>query len=132
MAGRPIPKGAIVVLDVATANRDSSLFGPNADKFDPDRSIQPDVPRWGLSFGAGPHQCPGRLVAGGLPVPDDGITGDDHLFGLVAHMLQEIVRRGVAPDPTRSPQRDDRTERFTRWRSYPVVFRAPSPVGSMS
>lgn len=120
---RSIPKDALVILDVATANRDPDLFGPNPDEFDPDRHIHPDVPRWGLSFGAGPHQCPGRLVAGGLPVPEVGVADPDHLFGLVALMLQEVVRRGVAPDPIRPALRDDRTERFTRWRSYPVVFR---------
>lgn len=132
VAGRAIPEDAVVVLDVAKANRDPSLFGPDAEAFNPDRAVHPDVPRWGLSFGAGPHQCPGRLVAGGLPVPEDGLPDDDHLFGLVALMLQEIVRRGAAADPTRSPLRDDRTERFTRWRSYPVVFRAPAAVGSTS
>jgi cytochrome P450 len=130
VAGKAVPRGALVVLDVARANRDPALFGPHADEFDPDRTLDPDIPRWGLSFGAGPHQCPGRLVAGGLPVPEDGPPDGDHLFGLVALMLQEIVRRGVAPDPARPSLRDDRTERFTRWRSYPVVFRAPVVVGA--
>lgn len=130
VAGTPIPKGALVILDVAQANRDPALFGPNPDEFDPDRAVDADIPRWGLSFGAGPHQCPGRIVAGGLPVPADGIADPDHLFGLVALMLQEIVRRGVTPDPDARPARDDRTERFTRWRSYPVRFRQGSLSGA--
>jgi hypothetical protein len=80
------------------------------------------VPRWGLSFGAGAHQCPGRLVAGGLPVPSSFEVDSEHLFGLVAQMVQEVVRRGVRPDPDRKAVPDTRTERYTRWAEYPVIF----------
>jgi cytochrome P450 len=122
VAGRPIPRDALVVLDASTANRDRRLFGPDPDEFNPDRTVDESVPRWGLSFGAGPHQCPGRSVAGGLPVPPDFSAEDDHLFGLVALMLQEVVRRGVRPDPERAAVADTRTERFNRWAEYPVRF----------
>jgi len=122
VAGVAIPRDALVVLDAATANRDPRLFGPDPDAFDPDRVLDPGVSRWGLSFGAGPHQCPGRSVAGGFPVPVDGSYDDDHLFGLVALMVQALAARGVRPDPEHSPTRDTRTERHTRWASYPVRF----------
>jgi cytochrome P450 len=122
VAGVTIPRDALVVLDAATANRDPSLFGPEPDAFEPDRALDPTVPRWGLSFGAGPHQCPGRSVAGGFPVPPDFDLDEDHLFGLVALMIQEIARRGVRPDPDGVPRMDTRTERHTRWASYPVRF----------
>lgn len=123
VAGRSIPAGATVVLDAEAGNRDAALFGERPDAFDPDRRVDPAVARWGLSFGAGPHQCPGRSVAGGFPAPDpDAVADTEHLFGLAALMLAEIARRGVRPDPERTPERDTRTERFTRWASYPVVF----------
>lgn len=122
IAGVSIPAEAMVVLEAGTANRDQALFGPDADAFDPDRKLAPGVARWGLAFGAGPHQCPGRSVAGGFPVPSDLATGEDHLFGLVARMLQGIARRGPRPDPERVPERDTRTERETRWAHYPVRF----------
>jgi cytochrome P450 len=129
VAGRAIPRDALVVLDVATANRDPRIFGPNADQFDADRPLPEDVARWGLSFGGGPHQCPGRSVAGGFPVPSDFEADDDHLYGLVALMVQAVVRRGVRPDPERQPERDTRTERYTRWSVYPVLFdRRPEAV----
>ena len=112
VAGRAIPAGATVVLDAEAGNREAALFGERPDAFDPDRTIDPSVARWGLSFGAGPHQCPGRSVAGGFPAPDPGATADEeHLFGLAALMLGEIARRGVRPDPDRAPERDTRTER---------------------
>lgn len=132
VAGHAIPRDSLVVLDAASANRDPQLFGPDAEEFNPDRHVADGVPRWGLSFGAGPHQCPGRSVAGGFPVPSDFAVGDDHLFGLVSLMVREAVRRGVRPDPAGSPVRDTRTARYTRWLEYPVLFTrvAPAPAGA--
>ncbi len=50
------------------------------------------------------------------------VVDDDHVLGLVALMLREVAERGVRPDPERQPERDLRTERFTRWLHYPVRF----------
>jgi cytochrome P450 len=122
IAGRNVPKDALVVLDVVTANRDPRLFGARPDEFDPDRAVDPGVPRWGHSFGAGPHQCPGRAVGGGFPIPASFEVDADHVFGLVALELQAVARRGVRADPDRKPERDMRTDRFTRWLHYPVRF----------
>ena len=122
IGGVDIPTEALVVLDAATANREPGLFGANADAFDADRVLAQGVARWGLAFGAGPHQCPGRSVAGGFPLGPDFSTEEGHLFGLVALMLQGVARRGPRPDPERSPERDTRTERETRWAHYPVLF----------
>ncbi len=131
VAGRAIPKDAQVILDVVAANRDPRLFGEHPDQFDPDRTIDPSVPRWGLSFGGGPHQCPGRAVGGGFPIPADFHVDEDHVFGLVALELQAVARRGVRPDEHAAPERDLRTARFTRWLHYPVRFvslAGPRPV----
>ena len=122
VAGRKIPKDAVVVLDIVAANRDARLFGADAERFDPDRTIDASVQRWGLSFGGGPHQCPGRAVGSGFPVPADFNVEEDHVFGLVALELQAVARRGVRPDEMAAPERDLRTARFTRWLHYPVRF----------
>lgn len=122
VAGRPVPRDGLVVLDALAGNRDPDLFGADPERFDPDRIVAPGIPRWGLSFGAGAHQCPGRSVGGGFPVPADGEPDDDHVYGLVAVELREVCRRGIRPDPERPPARDTRTERHTRWASYPVRF----------
>jgi hypothetical protein len=126
VAGIPVPKDSLVVLDAETANCDTTLFGADAAAFNPDRVVDPGVPRWGLAFGAGPHQCPGRSVAGGFPPPGDPSQDldENHLYGLVALMLQAVARRGVRRDPDAEPKRDTRTERTTRWHSYPVRFPA--------
>jgi len=128
VAGRRIPKDALVVLDFTSGNRDRGVFGPSADAFDPDRQIPANVPRWGLSFGAGAHQCPGRSVGGGFPIPSTFEVDDDHVYGLVALEVQALARRGVRSDPDRTPERDQRTERFTRWARYPVRFARTAAV----
>jgi hypothetical protein len=131
IAGRNVPKDALVVLDVVVANRDERLFGQRPEEFDPDRAVDPGVPRWGHSFGAGPHQCPGRAVGGGFPIPASFEVDADHVFGLVALELQAVARRGVRADPERQPERDMRTDRFTRWLHYPVRFeRRTAKVGA--
>jgi benzoate 4-monooxygenase len=128
IAGRTIAADSLVILDVVRGNADPALFGVDPEGFDPDRSVRPDIPRWGLSFGGGAHICPGRSVGGGFPAPDGASAGDEHVYGLVALMLQALVRRGIEPIPGRSPERDTRTERFTRWAHYWV--RLGSPKGA--
>jgi cytochrome P450 len=122
IAGRAIDPETVVILDAQTANRDPQLFGTDPDDFDPDREVDPNVARWGLSFGAGAHQCPGRSVAGGFPASGHGAQGEDHIYGLVALEVREISRRRPRPDPERPPERDTRTERHTRWARYWVAF----------
>jgi len=121
VAGRQVPADAVVILDAYTGNRDTSVFGPDAAEFNPDREVDSPAPRWVLSFGAGAHQCPGRSVGGGFPVPGEE-PGDDHVYGLVALEIQAICARGVRPDADHAPERDNRTDRVTRWSHYYVCF----------
>lgn len=129
--GLRIPEGAMVILDLVTANRDPDLFGPDAEAFNPDRKLDPKVPRWGHSFGAGPHICPGRNVAGGLPQLVVGADLDpDHLYGLVPIMLQAVVARSPERHPDKPQERDTQTERYTRWSSYWVRFLDPDGISA--
>jgi cytochrome P450 len=125
IAGQAIPANALVVLDIVKGNQDPTWFGDDPERFDPDRTIARDIPRWGLSFGAGSHICPGRSVGGGFPAPDGPAAGEEHVYGLVALMLQALIRRGIAPVPGREQERDTRTERFTRWAHYWVRLGSP-------
>jgi cytochrome P450 len=125
IAGRPIPKDSLVILDQVQANQEPALFGEQPERFDPDRTVHPDVPRWGHAFGAGAHICPGRTVGGGFPLPTGADPDTEHLYGLVALMLQGVMRRGIQPLPGRPQERDTRTERFTRWAHYWVGVGSP-------
>jgi cytochrome P450 len=116
----PVPRGSVVVLDVYEANIDPSIWGPNAAEFDPEREVPEGHQPWGLSFGAGPHICIGRTVAAGLPTVSGNV--EEHLTGLVTSEVQAAARLGIAMDPEREARRDDRTVRWTRWSTFPVVF----------
>ena len=122
LGDREIGEGTLVLIDVGAANRDPSVYGDDADTFDPHRTVAEKAARWGLTFGAGAHQCPGRNVAVGLPLPSGPLDAEVHLYGLATLMLQAIARLEPSADPDTPPQRDERTVRKTRWRSYPVRF----------
>lgn len=126
VAGRELHEGATVVLDLVAGNRDRAYFGADADTFDPHRVVAEGAAKWGLSFGAGPHICIGRSVAGGVPLegeeqPEE--LNDGHLYGQVARMVQAIAAHGVQRHPDRMPERDGRTTRSSaRWSTFPVRF----------
>jgi cytochrome P450 len=58
LAGRPVPKGTIVLLLTAAANRDPEVF-PDPHRFDPDRANA----REHLTFSSGVHYCLGAGLA---------------------------------------------------------------------
>lgn len=58
LAGVDLPEGAPILMLYASANRDESVFGPTADRFDPARDPNPHV-----AFGFGPHFCIGAVLA---------------------------------------------------------------------
>lgn len=67
------PRGTLVILDVAAANRDPDVF-VDPDRFDPRRPRLGDA----LTFGAGPRACPGR----------------EHALALAAGTVEGVVRHG--------------------------------------
>ncbi|MEX1104564.1 MAG: cytochrome P450 [Ilumatobacteraceae bacterium] len=59
LAGVPIPKGSRLVVVYAGANRDTSVWGDDPDRFDPDRPNLKDH----LAFGKGIHFCLGAPLS---------------------------------------------------------------------
>ena len=118
--GTSIPKGAKVVIDLATVNRDVTVFGDDAADFNPHRELPERIPAYGLSFGLGMHACIGQELAAGLMFTDES-TIDDHLFGLVPEAVQIMFDHNVRPDPDDPPEMDPSTTRpyFGR---YPVLL----------
>jgi len=58
VGGRSIPAGAYLVMLYASANRDETVFGPTADRFDVTRAAGAH-----LAFGFGEHLCLGASLA---------------------------------------------------------------------
>jgi cytochrome P450 len=58
-----IPAGALVDVGVAAANIDPAAVGDDPDLVCPARPLADGVGDAGLSFGDGPHRCPGAYIA---------------------------------------------------------------------
>lgn len=125
-SGVEITTGSIVVLDLQRINRDPTVFGDDADAFNPRRPLPPGVAPFGLSFAAGMHVCIGQDLAAGV-VPRDGADPAGHLFGLLTGSVQAVLAAGVRRDPADPPERDRNTKR-PYWGRYPVLLadRAPN------
>jgi hypothetical protein len=114
--------GEKVVIDLQKANRDQSVFGPDAGEFNPFRERPPRVSPAGLSFGGGMHVCLGmNLVAGTILRPGQAPDPDNHQFGTITLIIAELLRRGMRPHPQRRPEKIEASERDV-WKVYPVMF----------
>lgn len=58
-----IPAGARMVLDIRTANADPAAVGAQPLEVCPRRSLPSGVQPQAMSFGDGPHRCPGAFLA---------------------------------------------------------------------
>lgn len=115
-----IEAGQDLVMDLHRANRDPSIFGEDAERFDPDRTLPKGVMPFGLTFGLGVHSCVGRELDGGIPArPDtDPLT---HQYGIVPLLVARLLKEGARRDPRDPPTHDPRTRR-PNWGRYPVIF----------
>jgi hypothetical protein len=122
LGGAVVQAGERVEIHLAQANRDAAVFGADADRFDPDRSLPADVWPWGLSFGYGIHACLGRDLDGGIVARDagDGLASDPH-WGTVPMLVHALLEAGARPDPDDPPVIDTRSSR-RNWGWYPVRF----------
>jgi cytochrome P450 len=119
-SGAVLPAGSEVAIDMVAVNRDPAVFGEDADRFDPHRSLPDDVAPWGMSFGHGVHACLGQELAGGLAFhPEDPLAA--HLLGSVTVMAGVVLAAGARPDPEDPPELDTSTTREVFGR-YPVRF----------
>lgn len=64
LGGGVLSSGTRVAVDVRGANADPDAVGPHPTCLDPDRAVlAKGVQGYGLSFGDGPHRCPGSFLA---------------------------------------------------------------------
>jgi cytochrome P450 len=119
-SGLAVGRGALLRLDVHAANRERAVWGDDADRFDPRRTVPPGYRPWGFAFGAGSHLCIGQPAATGSRGPEDG--GVD---GLIARVLEPLYAAHVALDTERQPQRY-RIGHFEAYGSFPVRLRMAS------
>ena len=109
-----------IVIDLYRANRDKSVFGEDADIFNPHRVLPTNVWPFGLTFGYGVHSCLGRDLDGGV-IARDGSAPSKSQLGIVTLFIDKLLELGARPDPNAEPRADDKTER-PNWGSYPIIF----------
>jgi cytochrome P450 len=119
-SGRTIAKDDLVTIDLMSINRDKSVYGADADVFNPHRkSTVEGVAPWGLSFGHGMHACIGQELAAGLLEHSEETR--DYEFGLVTVAVQAMLDRRARRDPARPPRMDTTTKR-PYWGEYRVLL----------
>ncbi len=126
-SGTRFHRGEFFAVDSNSANRSPAVFGPDADEFDPFRELANRSHGYATSFGAGPHVCPGRLVAvgGGTGV----VPSDDAPAGVLTRMFHEAFKYDLRLIPGQTPElrTDTKTNRYA---SFPVqVRRRPAGAG---
>ncbi len=117
---RPLREGDRIVINLHEANRDTSVFGADADRFNPERDLPPSIWPFGLSFGYGIHACMGRGLDGGI-LPDARTTDKPVQLGIVTLLVKTLIENGAALMADNPPQPDTTTSR-SNWGTYPVQF----------
>ena len=116
-----VKEGDHIIIDLWNSNRDISVYGLDATRYNPYRGTPKNYPPWGLTFGIGSHACLARVLDGGeIPKSDTDI--DRHNFGLITCFMKYLLDRGAEPSNEDSPQEDNKTER-QNWGRYPIIFR---------
>jgi cytochrome P450 len=126
---RIIEEGQEIHVHYVYANRSPEVFGDDAGSFNPRRpSPANGLPRYGVGFGVGIHQCYGMRV----------VLGNEGKGGSHVHMLRTLMAAGVKPDG-RTPPTDLKKdlskfsiEDIPRYTAYPAVFTEWDPANPPS
>ncbi len=110
----------LISVDLMAANRDTTIFGPDAADYNPHRAPPHGASPYGLSFGMGMHSCIGlTLAAGSLPRAE--ATAREHHLGTVSLIARALVQHGARPDPDQ-PGVVDRSTIRNNWSAYPILL----------
>lgn len=116
-SGRTFKAGQFVGLLFGPGNRDKTVFGPDADEFNPYRKLPDRVKGWGLSFGGGEHLCIGRSLVTGLASPKP----DETTNGTILNILTSLYQRQARPNEASAPERIA-TSLYDAYVTYPIVM----------
>jgi cytochrome P450 len=112
--GCPIQAGDEIHAMLPAAGRDASVFGEDADFFNPHRPTPDGYNRYGFAFGAGAHQCMGLRV----------VLGNDGKSGSHIHLLQRLFQAEIRLDPRQTPQllAMRGSENIPTYMSFPILL----------
>jgi cytochrome P450 len=120
-SGREVRADEYFMLEHRAGNRDKTVWGQDADEFNPDRRDGPRARPYGFGFGGGRHVCMGQKATTGVFMDEDvPASGEGEPQGNLVRVLQCLMKEGARPDPDRAPVRE--ATKLGIYRSYPVVF----------
>ena len=117
-SGEHVSTGEQVACVFTGANRAESVFGSDAETFDPRRDTGSPYP-WGLGFGGGVHMCVGRPLVVGLPRTERS----EGTAGSMVRILRALYAAGIALDPEDPPSYSEASHQDFYAR-FPVLLRA--------
>jgi cytochrome P450 len=120
-SGTELRAGDMVAVMLPEANQDEAVWGPDAETFDPLRSLPIGEKPYGLAFGAGVHACLGRpLVLGSY--------SEELTAGMLSRILHQILLRGAVVDHGADSELAASDQR--RFERFPIRFERPSFLAS--
>lgn len=120
-SGQEVAEDDVVAVLLPDANRDETVWGPSAGRFDPLRSIPEGEKPYGLAFGAGVHACLGRpLVLGSY--------SEELTAGMLNRIFHELLRRGASID--RATGVTFAASDQTRFETFPIHFGSSSGLAT--
>jgi cytochrome P450 len=114
-SGVTVSAGDLIALRGPLANRDVSVYGPDAHVFDPRRQVEAGIYRYGLTFGSGQHLCFGMPFV---------LTGQGY-DGALVQLMSALYAWGARRDPDSPARRHPDLERET-FELYPITLTPPS------
>lgn len=109
--GHDAVEDEFVTIDLTKANRNTDLFGDDAERFNPHRELTGRTPLHGLSFGGGAHSCLGKMLAVGVQITDRNKDEEETEFGTIHMVLHALLKHGIDRDPNRPIEIDESTTR---------------------
>jgi len=116
-SGIEVKKGEKVGLIFRGANRDTTVFGADANEFNPWRTVPQSVRGWGLTFGGGEHMCIGRPLVTGLP----STSSESGTDGTLVQIIRSLLRAGARPDPA-SPAKYTEASHHDAYATFPLFL----------
>lgn len=112
--GTVVRAGQYAALRTGLANRDRTVFGPDAERFDPQRVVPVGTYPYGVAFGSGPHMCYGLPLA----------VGSEGTDGNIVLILRRLYELGVRKDPEREARYRPALAHadLKSFESYPVLL----------
>ena len=119
IAGRFFETGEELELDLASANKDITIFGRDSNVFNPIREIKNKKAQlFGLTFGAGVHLCAGRDLDGGIRNSNKQGSSVPQ-FGIITQILKSLFENGMKVHPEKISKKETQTSR-DHWECFPV------------